>query len=84
MFDFDVREIGKTFRTGELNGWDCVIMDKIEKEIKIKEIIQSLKDKINQSGITRGTVNVSFDDDGLTPEDIEYIKREIQNYCARL
>lgn len=84
MFDFDVREIGKTFRTGKINGWDCVIMDKIEREIKVKEIIQSLKEKINQSGITRGIVNISFNDEGLTPEDIEYIKREIQNYCARL
>ena len=37
MFDFDVREVGKTFRTGQLNGWDCVIMDDINRQIKIKE-----------------------------------------------
>lgn len=83
MFDFDVREIGKTFRTGKLNGWDCVIMDKIDREIKVKEIITKLKQKIDQSGITKGSINISFDDDGLTKDDVNYIINEIKKYCSR-
>ena len=83
MFDFDVREIGKTFRTGKLNGWDCVIMDKIDREIKVKEIITELKRKIDQSGITKGSINISFDDDGLTKDDVNYIINEIKKYCSR-
>lgn len=83
MFDFDVREVGKTFRTGKLNGWDCVIMDKIDREIKVKEIITELKQKIDQSGITKGSINISFDDDGLTKNDVNYIINEIKKYCSR-
>lgn len=83
MFDFDVREVGKTFRTGKLNGWDCVIMDKIDREIKVKEIITELKQKIDQSGITKGSINISFDDDGLTKDDVNYIINEIKKYCSR-
>ena len=83
MFDFDVREIGKTFRTSKLNGWDCVIMDKIDREIKVKEIITELKQKIDQSGITKGSINISFDDDGLTKDDVNYIINEIKKYCSR-
>lgn len=83
MFDFDVREIGKTFRTGKLNGWDCVIMDKIDREIKVKEIITKLKQKIDQSGITKGSINIGFDDDGLTKDDVNYIINEIKKYCSR-
>lgn len=83
MFDFDVREVGKTFRTDKLNGWDCVIMDKIDREIKVKEIITELKQKIDQSGITKGSINISFDDDGLTKNDVNYIINEIKKYCSR-
>lgn len=83
MFDFDVREVGKTFRTGKLNGWDCVIMDKIDREIKVKEVITELKQKIDQSGITKGSINISFDDDGLTKDDVNYIINEIKKYCSR-
>lgn len=83
MFDFDVREVGKTFKTGKLNGWDCVIMDKIDREIKVKEIITELKQKIDQSGITKGSINISFDDDGLTKDDVNYIINEIKKYCSR-
>lgn len=83
MFDFDVREVGKTFRTGKLNGWDCIIMDKIDREIKVKEIINDLKYKIDQSGVKSGSINISFDDDGLTQDDIDYIINEIKKYCAR-
>lgn len=83
MFDFDVREVGKTFRTGKLNGWDCVIMDKIDREIKVKEIITELKRKIDQSGITKGSINISFDDDDLTKDDVNYIINEIKKYCSR-
>ena len=83
MFDFDVREVGKTFRTGKLNGWDCIIMDKIDREIKVKEIITELKQKIDQSGITKGSINISFDDDGLTKDDVNYIINEIKKYCSR-
>ena len=83
MFDFDVREIGKTFRTGKLNGWDCVIMDDIDRQIKVKEIINDLKYKIDQSGIKSGSININFDDDGLTKDDVNYIISEIKKYCAR-
>ena len=83
MFDFDVREIGKTFRTGKLNGWDCVIMDDIDRQIKVKEIINDLKYKIDQSGIKSGSININFDDDGLTQDDVNYIINEIKKYCAR-
>ena len=83
MFDFDIREVGKTFRTGKLNGWDCVIMDKIDREIKVKEIITELKRKIDQSGIIKGSVNISFDDEGLTKDDVDYIINEIKKYCSR-
>lgn len=83
MFDFDVREVGKTFRTGKLNGWDCVIMDEIDREIKVKEIITELKRKIDQSGITKGSININFDDDGLTKDDVNYIINEIKKYCSR-
>lgn len=83
MFDFDIREIGKTVRTGKLNGWDCVIMDKIDREIKVKEIITELKRKIDQSEITKGSINISFDDDGLTKDDVNYIINEIKKYCSR-
>ena len=83
MFDFDVREVGKTFRTGQLNGWDCVIMDDINRQIKINEIINDLKYKIDQSGVKSGSINISFNDDGLTQDDIDYIINEIKKYCAR-
>lgn len=83
MFDFDVREVGKTFRTGKLNGWDCVVMDQISREIKINEIINDLKYKIDQSGVKSGSINISFNDDGLTQDDIDYIINEIKKYCAR-
>lgn len=83
MFDFDVREVGKTFRTGQLNGWDCVIMDDINRQIKIKEIIAELKQKIDQSGIIRGSIDIHFDDEGLTKDDVDYIINEIKKYCSR-
>ena len=83
MFDFDVREIGKTFRTGQLNGWDCVIMDDINRQIKIKETIAELKQKIDQSGIIKGSIDIHFDDEGLTKDDVDYIINEIKKYCSR-
>lgn len=83
MFDFDVREVGKTFRTGQLNGWDCVIMDDINRQIKIKETIAELKQKIDQSGITKGFIDIHFDDEGLTKDDVDYIINEIKKYCSR-
>ena len=83
MFDFDVREVGKTFRTGQLNGWDCVIMDDINRQIKIKETIAELKQKIDQSGITKGSIDIHFDDEGLTKDDVNYIINEIKKYCSR-
>ena len=83
MFDFDVREVGKTFRTGQLNGWDCVIMDDINRQIKIKETIAELKQKIDQNGITKGSIDIHFDDEGLTKDDVNYIINEIKKYCSR-
>jgi len=76
--------VGEVFKTGKLSTFDCLILDEMERKQKVNKIINDLKYKINTSGIIKGSINISFDDEGLTKEDIDYIKREIQNYCARL
>lgn len=76
--------IGEVFKTGKLSTFDCLILDEMERKQKVQDIINTLKQKISASGIRSGSINLSFDDEGLTKEDIEYIKKEIQNYCARL
>ena len=76
--------VGEVFRTGKLSTFDCLILDEMERKQKVKYIIDELKEKIRASGIRSGSVSLTFDDTGLTKEDVDYIKKEIQNYCARL
>lgn len=75
--------IGEVFKTGELSTFDCLVFDEMERKQKVKEIIQELKYKIDQSGITKGSINIHFDDEGLTKDDVNYIINEIKKYCAR-
>lgn len=75
--------VGEVFQTGNLSTFDCLILDEMERKQKIKEIINDLKYKIDQSGVKSGSINISFNDDGLTQDDVNYIINEIKKYCAR-
>ena len=75
--------VGEVFKTGKLSTFDCLILDEMERKQKVEYIINDLKEKIRASGIRSGSISLTFDDRGLTKEDINYIKKEIQNYCAR-
>ena len=75
--------VGEVFETGKLSTFDCLVFDEMERKQKVKEIIQELKYKIDKSGITKGSINIHFDDEGLTKDDVNYIISEIKKYCAR-
>lgn len=75
--------VGEVFKTGKLSTFDCLVFDEMERKQKVREIIRELKYKIDQSGITKGSINIHFDDEGLTKDDVNYIISEIKKYCAR-
>ena len=82
MVDFNVKHFMQTFNSGNLNGFDVMLMESDKNANKLNKQLKNIID-IYTAGTDYSAIDLVYNDENLTELDKRKVQTEIKKYIIK-